>query len=260
MFKLKIQTVFTVTGQIRYARDLHIHNAHLKTLNDIDVDDFLYVSGAQDMDATFNVDTIEVIGNITSTNIKGIDFNDMLFIDGSGNQTLPQPLIFTNDVTIHHLTIKDGKLNNFDIERLLDPEALRIDSKVVVDGNVSVHSMETNVINGLNVTHLEGQYWTKSTEQVINVDVTWPTTVKVTGDITTKTFQNRLLPRDFYLTSANEKIPDDVIFNDLITVEGHLNVENFETIGGVDLRALDNDVVKKQGHFHITGTKVLLMP
>ena len=249
---------FAATGRLRYTGDLLINNAHLKTLNGIAVDDFLYVSGFQEVGANFNVDTIEVIGNVTCADIEKVDFNDLFFIDDSDTTSLRQPLLFANDVSIHHLLVKDGKLNDFNIERLLDPRTLRIDSKVIVDGNVTVHSMEATVINGLDITNLESKYWTKSTEQVIDVGVTWPTAVKVTGNITTKTFQNRSLPQDFYLTSTDEKISSDVVFNDVMTVEGHLTVDNLETIGGVDLHALDNDVVKKEGHFHIAGTKVNL--
>ena len=241
---------------MQFTRDVFIKDAHVSTLNDMAVEDFLSVSEFHDVDAVLNVDTIQVTGNVTCPHINGIDLNDLLFIDDDDMQITGSPLVFANNVTVHHLTIEDGTLNDLDVERLLDPETLRIDSPVIVAGAVRVDSMETGQINDVDITDIDRKYWTKSTEQVIDVEVTLPADVKMLGNVETKTFLKGSLEQDFYLTTADENVYSDVVFDDVVTVDGRLTVEDLQTIAGVDIHALDNDVVKKEGTFHITGTKV----
>jgi hypothetical protein len=163
---------------------------------------------------------------------------------------------FADALVVKNLIIANGTLNGLDVIKLLNPPSLRIDSQIQANGDLTAHAAHVQVINNVELSKLRNLYWTKSTNQTIDVNVRMPFEVIVKENVTTRTFMDRFLDRDFYKIKANETFNVDVTFKDDVTMHGDLIIHDLKDINGVFLAALDEDVVKKEGEFTILGTKV----
>jgi hypothetical protein len=228
----------------------------MDSLNDLSIEDLLSKSGQQTIRATIDVDVLDVKGNLDSPYINGQDVDDFWYTDEDNLQVALGRLHFANDVVVKNLNIENGTLNNFDVVKLLNPPSLRIDSKIQANGDLTAHAAHVKVINNIELSKLRNQYWTKSTNQSIDVNVRMPFEVIAKENITTRTFMDRFLDRDFYMVKANETFKVDVVFKDDVTMHGHLIIQDLKDINGVFLDALNEDVVRKEGDFDILGTKV----
>ena len=235
---------------------MQIVDAEVDSINGALIEDLLSTSGDQEIRATLNVDVVHIQGDLQCPQINGFDIGDFLYTD-EDNVVLGR-LQFTTDTKVEQLVIENGTVNGLDVLHLLNPVHLRIDSSVAVSGNVKVvgdvHLVKE--LNGMDLRDLQNQFWTKSTDQLIPVDVRMPFQVYARENITTRTFLNRSLTKEFYLTGADEVIGNYVLFFTHVNVLNDLTVEQLNPIDGVDLQALDEDVVKTEGDFQVLGTKV----
>lgn len=182
--------------------------------------------------------------------------DDFVYVDEDDLQVILGPVQFEKDLVVKHLVMDNGTLNGVNITSLLNPPSLRIDSQIQANGDLKAHAAHVKVINGFELSNLRRQYWTKSTKQSIDVNVRMPFEVIVKENITTKTFMNNSLERDYYRTKANETFDVDVTFTDDVIMQSDLIIRDLTDINGVKLQALDEDVVKKEGDFTVLGTKV----
>ena len=230
-------------------------DAQVDSLNGHLIEDLLSTSGHQTIRASIDVDVLEVKGNLECPDINGQDVDDFVYTDEDDLQVVLGRVQFEKDLVVKHLVMDNGTLNGVDVISLLNPPSLRIDSQIKADGDFTAHAAHVSNINGIELSKLRSQYWTKSTKQSIDVNVRMPFEVIVKEDITTKTFMNHSLERDFYRTKANETFLADVTFTDVI-MQSDLIIQDLRDINGVTLQALDEDVVKKEGDFTLLGTKV----
>lgn len=213
-------------------------------------------SGQQTINATIDVDVLDVIGNLVTQDINGQDVDDFVYTDEDTVQEVLGRVQFADDLVVKNLIIANGTLNGVDVIKLLNPPSLRIDSQIQANGDLTAHAAHVQVINNVELSKLRNLYWTKSTNQTIDVNVRMPFEVIVKENVTTRTFMDRFLDRDFYKIKANETFNVDVTFKDDVTMHGDLIIHDLKDINGVFLAALDEDVVKKEGEFTILGTKV----
>lgn len=243
-------------GPVHFTGPLLVVDAEMDSLNDFSIEDLLSRSGQQTIRATVDVDVLEVKGNLDSPDINGRDVDDFLYTDEDDIQFALGQLRFADDVVIKNLNIENGTLNKLDVIKLLNPPSLRIDSLIQANGDLTAHAAHVQVINNVELSNLRNQYWTKSTNQSIDVNVRMPFEVIVKENITTRTFMGRFLDRDFYMVKANETFNVDVAFKDDVTMRSDLIIHDLRDINGVFLQHLDEDVVKKEGEFQIIGSKV----
>ena len=256
---INVRSIFIFnTGSATFTNHLQITEAEVDSLNDVLVEDLLSTSGDQEIWATLNVDMIHILGDLECPQINGFDIGDFLYTD-EDNSILGR-IQFINETIVEHLVVENGTINGLDIIHLLDPPSLRIDPSVVVSSDVKVLG-DVNLekeLNGMDLRNLHNQFWTKSTDQKMLVNIRMPFQVYSRANITTGTFLNHSLTKDFYLTGANEVIPNYVLFFTHVNVMNDVVVEKLKPIDGVDLQALDEDVVKTEGDFQVLGTKVRL--
>ena len=195
-------------------------------------------------------------GNLDTPDINGRDVDDFVYTDEDDVQVALGRVQFADDLVVKNFIVENGTLNGLDVIKLLNPPSLRIDSQIQVNGDLSAHAAHVQVINNIELSKLRNLYWTKSTNQTIDVNVRMPFEVVIKENITTRTFMGRILDRDFYMVKANETFNVDVTFKDDVTVHSDLIIHDLQDINGVFLQALDEDVVKKEGEFEIFGTKV----
>ena len=227
----------------------------MDSLNGILIGDLLSTSGEQTIRATIEVDILDVRGDLECSDINGENVSNFVYIDERELQVISSPILFKNDLIIDDLTMERGTLNNLDIIDLLNPKTLRIDSQIQANGDLTAHAAHVKVINGIELSNIRRDYWTKTTDQSISVKVRIPSEVVIKGNVTTGTFMGHSTDRGFYKTTANESFNDEVAFGDDVTMID-LVVKDLNEINGVTLQALDEDVVKKDGDFQIVGTKV----
>jgi hypothetical protein len=226
------------------------------SLNNISINDLLSKSGQQTIKATIDVDVLEVKGNLVTPDINGLNVDDFVYTDEDNVQEVLGRVQFADALVVKNLIIANGTLNGLDVIKLLNPPSLRIDSQIQANGDLTAHAAHVQVINNVELSKLRNLYWTKSTNQTIDVNVRMPFEVIVKENVTTRTFMDRFLDRDFYKIKANETFNVDVTFKDDVTMHGDLIIHDLKDINGVFLAALDEDVVKKEGEFTILGTKV----
>lgn len=226
------------------------------SINDVLIEDLLSTSGRQTIRASINVDVLDVKGELECSDINGQNVDDFVYIDEEGSQVVQGLVRFENDLVVEHLVIDNGTVNGLDVIKLLNPGSLRIDSQIQIDGDLTAFTAHVKEMNGIELTNLRKRYWTKSTNQTIKVNVRMPFEVIVKENITTRTFMNRFLDRDFFLTKSNETFKFDVAFREDVTFAGNLTIDDLKDINGVTLQSLDDDVVKKEGDFQILGYKV----
>lgn len=247
-----------MTGAVSFKEALLVADAEVESINDMLIEDVLSTSGRQTIKATIDVDILEVKGDLECPDINGQNVNDFVYIDEEGLQTVQGRLQFNNNLIIKQLVIDNGTLNGLDVVDLFDPPSLRIDSQIQANGDLTAHAAHVKTMNGLELSDLRRHYWTKSTNQTIQVNVRMPFEVVVKENITTRTFMNRSLERDFFFTKANETFNVDTAFTSDVTISSDLIIDDLKDINGVTLQALDEDVVKKEGDFQILGSKVCL--
>jgi hypothetical protein len=228
----------------------------LDSLNNITIKDLLSKSGQQTIKATIDVDFLDVKGNLVTPDINGRNVDDFVYTDEDNVQEVLGRVQFADALVVKNLIIANGTLNGLDVIKLLNPPSLRIDSQIQANGDLTAHAAHVQVINNVELSKLRNLYWTKSTNQTIDVNVRMPFEVIVKENVTTRTFMDRFLDRDFYKIKANETFNVDVTFKDDVTMHGDLIIHDLKDINGVFLAALDEDVVKKEGEFTILGTKV----
>jgi hypothetical protein len=226
------------------------------SLNNITIKDLLSKSGQQTIKATIDVDFLDVKGNLVTPDINGRNVDDFVYTDEDNVQEVLGRVQFADALVVKNLIIANGTLNGLDVIKLLNPPTLRIDSQIQANGDLTAHAAHVQVINNVELSKLRNLYWTKSTNQTIDVNVRMPFEVIVKENVTTRTFMDRFLDRDFYKIKANETFNVDVTFKDDVTMHGDLIIHDLKDINGVFLAALDEDVVKKEGEFTILGTKV----
>jgi hypothetical protein len=226
------------------------------SLNNITIKDLLSKSGQQTIKATIDVDVLDVKGNLVTPDINGRNVDDFVYTDEDNVQEVLGRVQFADALVVKNLIIANGTLNGLDVIKLLNPPSLRIDSQIQANGDLTAHAAHVQVINNVELSKLRNLYWTKSTNQTIDVNVRMPFEVIVKENVTTRTFMDRFLDRDFYKIKANETFNVDVTFKDDVTMHGDLIIHDLKDINGVFLAALDEDVVKKEGEFTILGTKV----
>ena len=79
-----------------------------------------------------------------------------------------------------------------------------------------------------------------------------PFEVIVKENITTKTFMNHSLVRDFYRTKANETFLADLTFTDDVIMQSDLIIQDLSDINGVTLQALKTLSKRKAiSHFSV---------
>jgi hypothetical protein len=246
-------------GPVTFTGPLLVVDAEMDSLNDFNIEDLLSKSGQQTIRATIDVDVLEVKGNLDSPNINGRDVDDFMYTDEDDLQIALGRLRFASDVVVKNLKVENGTLNDLDVIKLLNPPSLRIDSQIQANGDLTAHAAHVQVINNVELSKLRNQYWTKSTNQSIDVNVRMPFEVIVKENITTRTFMGRFLDRDFFMVKANETFNVDVAFKDDVVMRSDLIIHDLKDINGVFLQALDEDVVKKEGDFQILGSKVCFL-
>lgn len=213
-------------------------------------------SGQQTIKATIDLDVLEVKGNLVTPDINGRNVDDFVYTDEDNVQEVLGRVQFADALVVKNLIIANGTLNGLDVIKLLNPPSLRIDSQIQANGDLTAHAAHVQVINNVELSKLRNLYWTKSTNQTIDVNVRMPFEVIVKENVTTRTFMDRFLDRDFYKIKANETFNVDVTFKDDVTMHDDLIIHDLKDINGVFLAALDEDVVKKEGEFTILGIKV----
>lgn len=228
----------------------------MDSLNNVRIEDLLSKSGQQTINATIDVDFLDVKGNLFTPNINGRNVDDFVYTDEDNVQEVLGRVQFADDLVVKNFIIDNGTLNGLDVIKLLNPPSLRIDSQIQANGDLTANAAHVQVINNVELSKLRNLYWTKSTNQTIDVNVRMPFEVIVKENVTTRTFMDRFLDRDFYKIKANETFNVDVTFKDDVTMHGDLIIHDLKDINGVFLAALDEDVVKKEGEFTILGTKV----
>lgn len=228
----------------------------MDSLNNITIKDLLSKSGQQTIKATIDLDVLEVKGNLVTPDINGRNVDDFVYTDEDNVQEVLGRVQFADVPVVKNLIIANGTLNGLDVIKLLNPPSLRIDSQIQANGDLTAHAAHVQVINNVELSKLRNLYWTKSTNQTIDVNVRMPFEVIVKENVTTRTFMDRFLDRDFYKIKANETFNVDVTFKDDVTMHDDLIIHDLKDINGVFLAALDEDVVKKEGEFTILGTKV----
>lgn len=228
----------------------------MDSLNNVRIEDLLSKSGQQTINATIDVDFLDVKGNLVTPDINGRNVDDFVYTDEDNVQEVLGRVQFADDLVVKNLIIDNGTLNGLDVIKLLNPPSLRIDSQIQANGDLTANAAHVQVINNVELSKLRNLYWTKSTNQTIDVNVRMPFEVIVKENVTTRTFMDRFLDRDFYKIKANETFNVDVTFKDDVTMHGDLIIHDLKDINGVFLAALDEDVVKKEGEFTILGTKV----
>jgi hypothetical protein len=226
------------------------------SLNNISIKYLLTKSGQQTIKVTIDVDVLDVKGNLVTPDINGRNVDDFVYTDEDNVQEVLGRVQFADALVVKNLIIANGTLNGLDVIKLLNPPTLRIDSQIQANGDLTAHAAHVQVINNVELSKLRNLYWTKSTNQTIDVNVRMPFEVIVKENVTTRTFMDRFLDRDFYKIKANETFNVDVTFKDDVTMHGDLIIHDLKDINGVFLAALDEDVVKKEGEFTILGTKV----
>jgi hypothetical protein len=226
------------------------------SLNNISIKYLLTKSGQQTIKVTIDVDVLDVKGNLVTPDINGRNVDDFVYTDEDNVQEVLGRVQFADALVVKNLIIANGTLNGLDVIKLLNPPSLRIDSQIQANGDLTAHAAHVQVINNVELSKLRNLYWTKSTNQTIDVNVRMPFEVIVKENVTTRTFMDRFLDRDFYKIKANETFNVDVTFKDDVTMHGDLIIHDLKDINGVFLAALDEDVVKKEGEFTILGTKV----
>lgn len=228
----------------------------MDSLNNISIKYLLTKSGQQTIKVTIDVDVLDVKGNLVTPDINGRNVDDFVYTDEDNVQEVLGRVQFADALVVKNLIIANGTLNGLDVIKLLNPPSLRIDSQIQANGDLTAHAAHVQVINNVELSKLRNLYWTKSTNQTIDVNVRMPFEVIVKENVTTRTFMDRFLDRDFYKIKANETFNVDVTFKDDVTMHGDLIIHDLKDINGVFLAALDEDVVKKEGEFTILGTKV----
>lgn len=228
----------------------------MDSLNNVRIEDLLSKSGQQTINATIDVDFLDVKGNLVTPDINGRNVDDFVYTDEDNVQEVLGRVQFADDLVVKNFIIDNGTLNGLDVIKLLNPPSLRIDSQIQANGDLTANAAHVQVINNVELSKLRNLYWTKSTNQTIDVNVRMPFEVIVKENVTTRTFMDRFLDRDFYKIKANETFNVDVTFKDDVTMHGDLIIHDLKDINGVFLAALDEDVVKKEGEFTILGTKV----
>lgn len=232
----------------------------MESLNKLHTEDILSISGEQVIRAKLvpnNNATIEITGNLLCEDINGINFDDFLYANEHIMQDIQSPVHFKSKVNSASLTMTAGTLNGLNVSEVLNPREIRIHSNIQVAGNVSADEVIVKNVNGINLGALRKRYWTKSTDQNVNVNITMPFEVVVEGNVTTQTFLGKALDRDFFLTNANEVLDIEINFENDVTLMQNAEVENLKEINGVSLKDLDEKVVKKGGSFNLTGNKVI---
>lgn len=252
----KVTIALLLIGSVLFTKTVQIVDAEVDSMNGVLIEDLLSTSGDQEIRATLNVDVVHIQGVLECPQVNGYDIGDFFYTDE--DNVVVGRLRFTTDTAVEQLVIENGTVNGLDVLHLLNPAQLRIDSFVGVSGDVKVAGdvhLEKE-LNGMDFRDLRNQYWTKSTDQLMPVDVRMPFQIYARANITTRTFLNRSLTKDFYLTGADEVIGNYVLFFTHVNVLNDLTVEQLNLIDGVDLQALDEDVVKTEGDFQVLGTKV----
>ncbi|XP_057372863.1 uncharacterized protein LOC130693696 [Daphnia carinata] len=244
-----------VKGFINFTGPLLVNDAEVDSLNDLLIKDLLSTSGQQTILASIEVDVLDVQGNIDCPDINGRNVDDFLYTDEDNMKIALGRVRFSDDLTVKNLVVENGSLNGVDVITLLDPPSLRIDSKIYANGDLAAHAAHVQKINKIDLSKLSQNYWTKSTDQTIPVNVRMPFEVVMKENVTTRTFMERFLDRDFFLTKTNQTFNVDVQFTDDVTVHGDMVIRDLKDINGVTLESLDEDVVKKEGDFHVSGTK-----
>lgn len=244
-----------VKGLVNFTGPLLVDDAEVDSLNDVLVKDLMSTSGQQTILASIEVDVLDVQGNIDCPDINGRNVDDFLYTDEDDMQIVLGRVRFSDDLIIKNLVMENGSLNGVDVIMLLDPPSLRIDSKIQANGDLAAHAAHVQRINNIDLSKLPQNYWTKSTDQSIPVNVRMPFEVIMKENVTTRTFMDRFLDRDFFLTKTNQTFNVEVQFEDDVTVHGDMVIHDLTDINGVTLESLDEDVVKKEGDFHVSGTK-----
>lgn len=231
-------------------------DAEVDTINGALIENLLSTSGQQTIRATIEVDVLDIKGNLQSPDINGQDVSDFVFTDEEETQVVQGPLQFEKNLTMANLNLENGTLNGLNVTQIMNPDSLRIDSQIQTNQDFTVDTVHVKTINGVELSELRSQYWTKSTDQNITVNVRMPFEVIAKENITTKTFMDHYLDRDFFFVDANETFNMEVVFTDDVVMLGDLVINDLKDINGVMLQALDGDVVKKEGEFQILGYKV----
>ena len=244
-------------GSMKYAAPLLVQDIHADSINGINVEDVLSISGHQTILAALNVDVLHVRGNLDCANVNGVDVSDFLYTD-EHDQTVLGRIQFSSDVVMQHLVMENGTVNAQDVISLLNPPNLRIDSLVQVTGDWIMDEGEMDLLNSVNLKDLRNRFWTKSTNQTIGNNVRMPFDVIVQGNIATRAFQGRPLNSDhFYLTAANATVSSPVVFHNDVVVVGNMAVDRLEKIvGDISLQDFADGVALTDGKFLMTGTKV----
>lgn len=244
---------------VNFIGPLIVDDAEVDSLSGHLIEDLLSTSGQQTVRATIDVDVLDIQGNINCPDINGRNVNDFVYTDESDVQVVLGRVRFSNDLIVKNLVMENGSLNGLNVIALLDPPSLQIDSRIQANGDLAAHAAHVQRINNIDLSKLPQNYWTKSTDQSINVNVRMPFEVVIKENVTTRTFMEKFLDRDFFLTKANQTFNVQVEFTDDVTMHGDLVIHNLKDINGVTLESLDEDVVKKEGDFHVYGSKVCIV-
>ena len=224
----------------------------MDSLNGHLIEDLLSTSGHHTIRASIDVDVLEVEGDLECPDIKGQDVDDFVYTDEDDLQVVLGRVQFEKDLVVKHLVMDNGTLNGVDVISLLNPPSLRIDSQMQANGDLTAHAAHVSNINGIELSKLRSQYWTKSIKQSIDVNVRMPFEVIVKENITTKTFMNHSLVRDFYRTKANETFLADLTFTDDVIMQSDLIIQDLSDINGVTLQALKTLSKRKAiSHFSV---------
>ncbi|XP_006824009.1 uncharacterized protein LOC102809469 [Saccoglossus kowalevskii] len=253
----------TVTARKDFLNNVYVKNdiTGNGTINGIDIsEDLVYLNTDQDI---LGKVTISGDGNFTSITcdlVNGVDLSlEAILVSGaqtmSGAKSFKNGFTVSGDIIMSPLATVDQvdiDVFNSTVMKLTEPASLEgiktFKNNVTVNGSVVL----SDILNGLNISFAMDDVLTKSTDQIINVPVDLIGDFVFMGNLNTSRFDN-LHMDDFILLEAPGQIEGFKNFTDHVNIVGDLDVDSEVKINGIDLSALDNSVVKKEGNQTILG-------
>lgn len=207
-------------------------------------------------------DSIESTGDVVCADVNQLDFDDVVLTAADVGASVAGPVRFTDGLAVDQLDVDDGALlNNVDLAELLNPLKVVVNSAVLVGGDADIERLRAPSLNDFDVSDLRRRFWTKSSDQDVDVELYVPTNVsRVAGDVSAATFLGRSLDDGFVRTARDATLTSDVTFGAGVAVADRMTLA--ETAGapmnvhGVDLDTLHDQVVRRRGRYRVRGTKV----
>ncbi|KZS10160.1 Female sterile M3-like protein [Daphnia magna] len=159
--------------------------------------------------ASIEVDVLDVQGNIDCPDINGRNVDDFLYTDEDDTRIVLGRVRISDD-----LVMENGSFNSVDLIKWLDPQSLWIDSNINANGDLAAHAAHVQKIYTIDLLNLPQNYWTKSTDQSIPVNLT------IHGNLAVEeTFNNLNIPQGITLLDRSIR-HSGTLFTSNVTVYG----------------------------------------